>query len=75
LEARPELIEQIMSGGDDYEIAMTLPENRLGALHAAASAAGIGLTTIGRIEPGEGIAIRGRDGKPLALKRGSFSHF
>jgi thiamine-monophosphate kinase len=75
LEAEPKLIEQILSGGDDYEIAMTVPENRLGALRAAASDAGIGLTTIGRIEQGEGLAIRGRDGKPLALRRGSFSHF
>jgi thiamine-monophosphate kinase len=75
LEAQPKLIEQILSGGDDYEIAMTVPEIRMGALQAAASAAGIGLTTIGRIEQGEGIAIRGYDGKPLALKRGSFSHF
>jgi thiamine-monophosphate kinase len=75
LQAEPKLIEQILSGGDDYEIAATVPENRLGALQAAASAAGIGLTTIGRIEQGEGIAITGLDGKPLTLRRGSYSHF
>jgi thiamine-monophosphate kinase len=75
LEADPELIEQILSGGDDYEIAATVPENRLGALQAAASTAGIGLTTIGRIEQGEGIVIKGLDGKPITLRRGSFSHF
>ena len=78
LQAEPKLIEQILSGGDDYEIAVTVPENRLGALRAlqaAASAAGIGLTTIGRIEQGEGIVITGLDGKPLTLSRGSYSHF
>jgi thiamine-monophosphate kinase len=75
LEADPKLIEQILSGGDDYEIAATVPENRLGALQAAASTAGIGLTTIGRIEQGEGIVIKGLDGKPITLRRGSFSHF
>jgi thiamine-monophosphate kinase len=75
LQAEPKLIEQILSGGDDYEIAATVPENRLGALQAAASAAGIGLTTIGRIEQGEGIVITGLDGKPLTLRRGSYSHF
>jgi thiamine-monophosphate kinase len=75
LEADPKLIEQILSGGDDYEIAATVPENRLGALQAAASAAGIDLTTIGRIEQGEGIVIKGLDGKPITLRRGSFSHF
>jgi thiamine-monophosphate kinase len=75
LQAEPKLIEQILSGGDDYEIAATVPENRLGALQSAASAAGIGLTTIGRIEQGEGIVITGLDGKPLTLRRGSYSHF
>jgi thiamine-monophosphate kinase len=75
LQAEPKLIEQILSGGDDYEIAATVPASRLGPLQAAASAAGIGLTTIGRIEQGEGIVITGLDGKPLTLSRGSYSHF
>jgi thiamine-monophosphate kinase len=75
LKVEPGLIEQILSGGDDYEVAAAVAESRFGALEAAATAAGIGVTTIGRIEQGDGIAITGLDGKPLTLRRGSFSHF
>jgi thiamine-monophosphate kinase len=75
LAAEPKLVEQILGGGDDYEIAATVPENRLEALTEAARAAGIGLTTIGRIEAGDGVTITGFDGKPLALAQLSFSHF
>jgi thiamine-monophosphate kinase len=75
LEVEPRLIELILSGGDDYEIAAAVPAGRVGALQEAARVAGIGLTTIGRIEKGDGIAVTGLDGKPLSLPRGSFSHF
>ena len=71
----PALLEQVLSGGDDYEIAATVPENRLTALQDAARAAGIPLTTIGRIEAGEGVAIAGLDGRPMVLTQRSFSHF
>jgi thiamine-monophosphate kinase len=73
--AEPKLIERVLAGGDDYEIAATVPEKRLGALRNAADTAGISLTTIGRIEAGEGVTIAGFDGAPLVLARGSFSHF
>jgi thiamine-monophosphate kinase len=75
LAAEPKLIEQILAGGDDYEIAASVPEGRLSVLQKAAAAAGIGLTTIGRMAVGDGVAICGLDGKPLSLAERSFSHF
>ena len=75
LNVEPRLIELILSGGDDYEIAAAVPASRLSALRESARVAGIELTTIGRIEKGDGIAVTGLDGKPLSLSRGSFSHF
>ena len=69
------LIETVLTGGDDYEIVATMPENRLTAFGEAALAAGIEITTIGRIEAGEGVKVTGSDGRVLDLKHGSFSHF
>jgi thiamine-monophosphate kinase len=68
-------IETVLTGGDDYEIAATIPENRLGAFEMAAAAAGVAVTTIGRIEAGEGFNVVGLDGQPLDLKQASYSHF
>ncbi|MEX0589589.1 MAG: thiamine-phosphate kinase [Xanthobacteraceae bacterium] len=75
LAAAPGLLELALTGGDDYEIAATVPENRLKALQTAAAGAGIDVTTIGRIDTGEGVAVIGLDGRPLALRQASFSHF
>jgi thiamine-monophosphate kinase len=71
----PKLLETVIGGGDDYEIVATVAENRLKSLQAAAAEAGIEITTIGRIEAGEGTEVIGLDGRPLALRQASFSHF
>lgn len=75
LAAAPERLETVLTGGDDYEIAAAVPENRLAALKEAANEAKVAVTTIGRIETGKSVTVRGPDGQPLTLKRASFSHF
>jgi thiamine-monophosphate kinase len=72
----PALIEAILTGGDDYEIAATVPIGRIETLRREASAAGVAVTEIGTVSSGEGKArLVGRDGTPLVLARPSFSHF
>jgi thiamine-monophosphate kinase len=69
-------IESIVSGGDDYEILCTIPENRFEAFAQAASLAGVPVTSIGTIIAG--IAVpRFLDGQgaEIALPRLSYSHF
>jgi len=68
-------IETALTGGDDYEIVATMPENRSSTFQEAAATAGIEVTTIGRIVAGEGISLIGPDGQAMRLKQASFSHF
>jgi thiamine-monophosphate kinase len=76
LAAEPALIETILAGGDDYEIVCTLAEPNAAAFRAAATAAGVAVTEIGRATKGEGAPrFIGADGRPLSLTRASFSHF
>jgi len=76
LTGRPSLIETILTGGDDYEVLATMPPRKVAAFRKTASAAGVAVTEIGRIVAGKGAAdFLDRDGKPLALRRLSFSHF
>jgi thiamine-monophosphate kinase len=72
--ADPALLETALSGGDDYEILLTLPSERLEAFRAAAAKAGVAETEIGRIVAGKGAHFV-RDGKVLSFARPSFSHF
>lgn len=72
--AAPELIETVLTGGDDYEIVLTLAPEKLAAFRAAAEAAGIPVTEIGRMQAGERARFI-RAGNALTLARPSYSHF
>jgi thiamine-monophosphate kinase len=69
-------IESIVSGGDDYEILCTIPENRFEAFAEAAKLAGAPVTSIGTIVAGSSVPrfIDGQ-GTEIALPRLSYSHF
>jgi len=69
------LIETILTGGDDFEIVCTARPGHVAPLRAAAAAAGVALTEIGVISAGEGARFVSADGKPIAFKCTSFSHF
>ncbi len=45
------------TGGDDYELLVTLPEGRRAAAVAAAEAAGTRLTWLGEVRAGEGLVV------------------
>ena len=72
--AEPALLETALTGGDDYEIALTLPPDKLAEFEVAARAAGVAVTEIGRLEVGEGAHFM-REGKALTFARASYSHF
>ena len=72
----PSLLETALTGGDDYEVVATVPAGARDALMAAAKAAGVPLTEIGRIRADRpGVDFLDQAGKPMLFKRPSFSHF
>jgi thiamine-monophosphate kinase len=71
----PELIETVLTGGDDYEVLCTMVPDKVASFRAVAAAAGVAATEIGRIKEGEGAHFTGADGKPLTFARASYSHF
>jgi thiamine-monophosphate kinase len=72
--AEPALIETALAGGDDYEIILTLPAEKLASFRVVAQTVGVPVTEIGRIAMGEGARFI-RDGKALTFARPSYSHF
>jgi thiamine-monophosphate kinase len=76
LATAPGLIDTVLTGGDDYEVLASVPPEKLASLEEAAAAAGVALTTIGKVIAGEGVArFLDEQGKPLAFACPSFSHF
>ena len=68
--------ECTLAGGDDYELLFTAPPPRADAVQAAARAAGVAVTRIGRIEAGAGAAPASTPPAGRCRTRfGSFDHF
>jgi thiamine-monophosphate kinase len=72
--ADPAAMETALSGGDDYEIVLTLAGDKLAAFRAAAHQVGVAVTEIGRMITGEGARFL-HEGKTLTFARPSYSHF
>jgi thiamine-monophosphate kinase len=69
-------IETLLSAGDDYEILCAVPEANCDAFVGAARAAGVAISRIGTIMDGsEAPRFVDSQGRELALKRLSYSHF
>jgi thiamine-monophosphate kinase len=70
------LIEPILTGGDDYEILCAIAPGRVVAFKADSSKAGVAVSEIGRIVAGENPPrFLNPEGKPLGFIRPSYSHF
>lgn len=71
LRAAPALLETVLAGGDDYELAFTVPPARRAALAALPAP----VTEIGVIEAGAGVTVAGPGGAPIPLARKGWNHF
>ena len=69
-------LESLICGGDDYEILCAIPEASVEAFSQAARKAGVAVTAIGAIIAGSAVpSFLDAQGREVALKRRSFSHF
>ncbi len=77
LRALPEPLQHTctLAGGDDYELVFTAPPQRAPEVAAAAQAAGVPVTRIGRIREGAGLRLIDCDGRPVADTFSAFDHF
>lgn len=78
LAAQPEALQRtcVLTGGDDYELLLAAPEAHAAGVRAAAAAAGVAVTRIGRVTAASGLVVRDAQGVALDLRgwRG-FDHF
>jgi thiamine-monophosphate kinase len=74
LAANPKMWANVLGGGDDYELAIAVPPRKRNALLAAAHAAGVQVTQIGRFERGRGLQLT-LAGRPVRAPRKGYVHF
>ena len=70
---RPRALQFALTGGDDYELCFTVPEDRLSELERQLPAAAHHYHRIGRLTPHPGLTLLNTDGQPLTTT--GFDHF
>jgi len=71
----PELLETVLTGGDDYEVLLAAPGEAVEGLMALAEACGHRLTDIGQVEDGAGVRIKDATGQSMQFRKGGYAHF
>lgn len=74
---RPELATLPLVGGDDYELVLVVPPDRVEAVRLAGTVAGVPVTEIGRLEAGRPgtVTVIDAAGRPVATGQGGWRHF
>ncbi len=75
VDANPQWFEQMITGGDDYELLLTAPASASPELSRLAAQNSMDLTMIGHMEEGRGVTVTGRGGQPLCIAQGGYRHF
>ena len=68
-------LAEMLTGGDDYELAISAPAVSRKKLTALAQRSKTKLTRIGRVAGGRGVAALDRDGAQVRFPRAGFTHF
>lgn len=66
--------ETVLTGGEDYELLWTLPQEKAAELRALQEAAGCPLTIIGEVTEGDGVTCLDANGAPVQVKQAGFEH-
>jgi thiamine-monophosphate kinase len=74
-EARPDLMDVVLTGGDDYEILCAVPEKALDRLLKEADRLGVALSVIGRVVAGHDLPVFRTQDAERRFDVGSYSHF
>ncbi|HSJ47451.1 MAG TPA: thiamine-phosphate kinase [Gammaproteobacteria bacterium] len=64
-----------LTGGDDYELCVTLPPERVETARARLAELGLPLTEVGRIRAGQGIRCHHEDGREYQPTSRGYEHF
>lgn len=71
----PDLLNVVLTGGDDYELLFAVSPKQANQIAALSRSVGLAATRIGRLEAGQGVVVQDQGGSPLTLRRTGFQHF
>ena len=71
----PQYMEDVVTGGDDYQLLFTAPHRAKETITTLCANAGITLTQIGTITETPEVIILGHDNQPMTFRNKGFEHY
>ena len=72
----PELLAELITAGDDYEIVAAMEASHAGGFEKEAEQHGVTVTAIGEVRAGCGeVEVLDKEGRALKLERNGYEHF
>ena len=69
-------IEQVVTGGDDYELVFAAPRDYLDRVQQVSNNCGVPVTRIGVVEPGDGVVeLIDSNGDLIPVETPGYRHF
>ena len=75
LDVEPNLLPELLSSGDDYELVFTAPEGARDVLSRISSSVGVTITEIGSIVENPGVLVFDSDGSKIQFLKDGYQHF
>ena len=73
---KPELLAELITAGDDYEIVAAMEASHAGGFEKEAEQHGVTVTAIGEVHAGSGeVQVLDKEGRALKLDRNGYEHF
>ena len=68
------LFEDVLTGGDDYELAFTVPNERCNRVEYIAEKIGVKISKIGAISQGKKVSVYGNNGDLINISKRGYEH-
>lgn len=68
------LLETVITGGDDYELAFAIPADQASALRTVAESMNLAISRLGQFSEGQGVRILDQAGNMMAIAQTGYRH-
>lgn len=75
LQQAPKRLQDVVGGGDDYQLLFTSDPGQRSALEALSASSGVAMTRIGRMTEGEAVRLLDNQGRETAVAHAGWTHF
>lgn len=75
VETVPDRLQDVVSGGDDYQLLFTAPQGKRDAVERLAGDSGVAISRIGRMVQGDRVRLLDEQGRDIAVAHAGWTHF